>query len=136
MEQIKFNHDGGTLAEAMCIDPERKLELEGIVLYNMIIVEIMSQKLFGSKEKAPRNLTTKSGVLEKVLDYAENLTEAVYITYEYCSVDIRTNSDAGIEGKMFCTGIAMKIKQLDLDEDKFIEWYSSQRRKASKEASK
>ena len=72
MKRIKFNHEGKTLAESMGIDLERRYELEAIVIYNMLIVEIMARKLFDNPKDAPRNLTTKSGVLEKILDYSRN----------------------------------------------------------------
>jgi len=125
MEKIEFNHSGGTLAEAMGIHVERKYELEGIVIYTMLIVEIMSRKLFDNPKEAPRNLCTKSGVLEKVLEYAESQAEAIYLTYEYCTVDQKT--DDGVQGKMFASALAMKIKQLDLDEERFIEWFVKKR---------
>ena len=125
MEKIKFNHDGRSLAESMSISKDRKVEIEAIVLYTMIVREIMVKNLFDSRDDAPRNMSTKSGVLEKLLEYATDYTEAVYIAYEYCFLDKRT--DDPIEGKMLCTVLAMKIKDLDLDEDKFIEWYVARR---------
>lgn len=124
MERIKFNHEGKSLAEAMGIDEERKYELEAIVIYNMLIVEIMARKLFDNPKDAPRNLTTKSGVLEKILDYADTDAEAIYLTYEYCILDKKTD---GLKGQMFATALAVKIKQLDLDEEKFIEWFVKKR---------
>lgn len=125
MKRIKFNHEGKTLAESMGIDEERKHELEATVIYNMLIVEIMARKLFDNPKDAPRNLTTKSGVLEKILDYADTEAEAIYLTYEYCILDRKTSD--GPEGQMFATALAIKIKQLDLDEEKFIEWFVKKR---------
>lgn len=130
MERIKFNHEGKTLAESMGIDLERRYELEAIVVYNMLIVEIMARKLFDNPKDAPRNLTTKSGVLEKILDYADTEAEAIYLTYEYCILDKKTD---GLKGQMFATAIAVKIKQLDLDEEKFIEWFVKKRQEAPTE---
>lgn len=124
MERIKFNHEGKSLADAMGIDLERRYELEAIVIYNMLIVEIMAKKLFDNPEDAPRNLTTKSGVLEKILDYADIDAEAIYLTYEYCILDKKTD---GLKGQIFASALAVKIRELDLDEEKFIEWFVEKR---------
>lgn len=124
MERIKFNHEGKSLADAMGIDLERRYELEAIVIYNMLIVEIMAKKLFDNPEDAPRNLTTKSGVLEKILDYADTDAEAIYLTYEYCILDKKTD---GLKGQIFASALAVKIRELDLDEEKFIEWFVEKR---------
>jgi len=128
MENIKFNHDVKTMSEALCISDERRHYLHAVVLFNMVYQNIMVTSLFDEPEEAPANMRTKSGCLEKMLEAAETESERIYITWEYCSVDLKT--DDGPAGAMFLSMIAAKSKELDLDQDAFCQWWVKHRMEA------
>lgn len=128
MENIKFNHDVKTMSEALNISDERRHYLHAVVLFNMVYQNIMVTSLFDEPDDAPANLRTKSGCLERMLEAAENEAERVYITWEYASVDIKTDDGPG--GAMFLSMIAAKSKELDLDQDAFCQWWVKHRMEA------
>lgn len=131
MEKIQFNHDVKTMSEALCIPDERRHYLHAVVLYNMVYQHIMVTSLFDDTDDAPANMRTKSGCLEKMLDEAENEAERVYITWEYCSVDLKT--DDGPAGAMFLSMISARVKDYDLDQEKFCQWFVKHRMEAETE---
>lgn len=129
MEKIKFNHDCEKLHQSMGIDEDRKYELEVAVLYNMLLNALMLDKLFDNPDDAPTNMRTKSGMLEKILDYAMDDAELVYLGMEYVIQDKLSDTT---EGKLFMSAVLHKLKELDLDEDKFVEWWKETRQKRVK----
>jgi len=132
MEKIQFNHDVRTMSEALCIPDERRHYLHAVVLFNMVYQSIMVHSLFDDPDEAPINMRTKSGCLEKMLEAAETEAERLYIVWEYCSVDIKT--DDGPSGAMFLSMISAKSKDLDLDQDAFCQWWVKHRIEAETEA--
>jgi len=132
MEKIQFNHDVRTMSEALCIPDERRHYLHAVVLFNMVYQSIMVHSLFDEPDEAPINMRTKSGCLEKMLEAAETEAERLYIVWEYCSVDIKT--DDGPSGAMFLSMISAKSKDLDLDQDAFCQWWVKHRMEAETEA--
>lgn len=133
MEAIKFNHDAKTISLALGISEDRKLEIEACVMYAILSTEIIANKLYGDdRNNAPNNMRSKSGVLEKILDYAFDEAELVYMAYEYATTDKFTDTK---EGKLFATALAMTLeKDLDLDEEKFISWWKKMRTKDKKKS--
>jgi hypothetical protein len=132
MEKIQFNHDVRTMSQALCIPDERRHYLHAVVLFNMVYQSIMVHSLFDEPDEAPINMRTKSGCLEKMLEAAETEAERLYIVWEYCSVDIKT--DDGPSGAMFLSMISAKSKDLDLDQDAFCQWWVKHRMEAETEA--
>jgi len=132
MEKIQFNHDVRTMSQALCIPDERRHYLHAVVLFNMVYQSIMVHSLFDDPDEAPINMRTKSGCLEKMLEAAETEAERLYIVWEYCSVDIKT--DDGPSGAMFLSMISAKSKDLDLDQDAFCQWWVKHRMEAETEA--
>lgn len=132
MEKIQFNHDVRTMSQALCIPDERRHYLHAVVLFNMVYQSIMVHSLFDEPDEAPVNMRTKSGCLEKMLEAAETEAERLYIVWEYCSVDIKT--DDGPSGAMFLSMISAKSKDLDLDQDAFCQWWVKHRMEAETEA--
>lgn len=132
MEKIQFNHDVRTMSQALCIPDERRHYLHAVVLFNMVYQSIMVHSLFDEPDEAPINMRTKSGCLEKMLEAAETEAERLYIVWEYCSVDIKT--DDGPSGAMFLSMISAKSKDLDLDQDAFCQWWVKHRLEAETEA--
>jgi len=132
MEKIQFNHDVRTMSQALCIPDERRHYLHAVVLFNMVYQSIMVHSLFDEPDEAPINMRTKSGCLEKMLEAAETEAERLYIVWEYCSVDIKT--DDGPSGAMFLSMISAKSKDLDLDQDAFCQWWVKHRIEAETEA--
>lgn len=131
MEKIQFNHDVRTMSEALCIPDERRHYLHAVVLFNMVYQNIMVISLFDEPNEAPVNMRTKSGCLERMLESAETEAERLYMTWEYCSVDIKT--DDGPSGAMFLAMIAAKAKDVDLDQDAFCQWWVKHRMEAETE---
>ena len=132
MEKIQFNHDVRTMSQALCIPDERRHYLHAVVLFNMVYQNIMVTSLFDDPDEAPINMRTKSGCLEKMLEAAESEAERLYLTWEYCSIDIKT--DDGPSGAMFLSMISAKSKDLDLDQDAFCQWWVKHRIEAETEA--
>lgn len=135
MEQIKFNHEASTMAEAFGITEDRKYEIEAYVLYALLSNEILTRKIYGKDKKdAPSNMRSKSGPLERVLDYALDEAELAYMTYEYATQDKFTDTP---EGQLFASITAVKLeKDFGLDEEKFIAWWKEMRREVKKKMEK
>lgn len=127
MKPIVFNHNATKISDSLGISEDRKLEIEAYVMYAILSTEIICRKLYGEdRNQAPSNMRSKSGVLEKVLDYAQDETELVYMTYEYVNQDKFTDTK---EGGLFASAVAMKLQDddIELDEDKFVSWWKKMR---------
>lgn len=131
MEKIVFNHEATQMPDAIGIATERRYYLNAVVLFNMVYQNIMVHSLFDDTDDAPANMRTKSGCLERILESAKNEAEMVYLTWEYCNLDIKT--DDGPSGAMFLAMISSKTKELDLDQDQFCNWWVKQRIKADQD---
>jgi len=132
MEKIQFTHDASSMSEALGISTERRHYLHGVVLFNMVYQNIMVTSLFDDSDDAPVNMRTKSGCLERMLESAENWAEQIYITWEYCTIDIRTDNDPG--GVMFLSMVSAKAKELDLDQERFCKWWVKHRSEEEKDS--
>lgn len=130
METIQFNHNVKTMSESLNITDERRHYLHAVVLFNMAYQHIMVNSLFDDPDEAPINMRTKSGCLERMLESAENIEEQIYLAWEYCTIDIRTDDGPG--GAMFLSMVQAKAKELDLDQEKFCKWWEKHRAEEEK----
>ena len=136
MEPIVFDHNARSVSGALGLSDDRKLEIEAYVIYAILSTEIIARKLYGDdRDAAPPNMRSKSGTLEKVLDYALDEAELVYMAYEFATQDKFTDTP---EGKIFASAVAMRLQddEINLDEEKFIEWWKKMRSTAEKKARK
>jgi hypothetical protein len=115
---VKFNHEVQTFYESLGINETRALTLSGTILFEMINQAYLVKKLYDKPEQAPRNMITKTGVLEKVMTYTKNQTEELYCVYEFAKIDTLNNSNG--EGEKAMMAIHLLFMMSDMDYDKFI----------------
>ena len=130
MKEIKFDHTCGSIHEAMGICEERSTELEALCLYQIAFQQIMREKLFGEDadtDEIPANFRTKTSLLEKCLDYAQDEQEQIFITWQFTRLDFKTD---GPMGAVFLTMVSQKMLTLDLDEESFVTWFNKKKTEA------
>lgn len=123
MKEIKFDHTEPSMAGALGISEDRTFELDACVMYNILVTEIIARKLYGeNREDAPVNVRKRSGILEKILDYAIDEVELVYLAYEFVEQDKFTDTE---KGRIFATALAMKLQDddIEMDEEKFTDFW-------------
>ena len=125
---VTFDHTARDVQGALSISEARCDQLDAIVMYSLINQTMMVRKLFDNPDDAPSNLRTKTGILERALEAAENDNERIYITWEYGRLDVRTDVDK--KAQMALGGLAMLYDLVDGDEDKFISKFISHKQKA------
>lgn len=131
MKDLHFDHTCKSVPEAMGICEERSDELQGYVTFYMVEQCIMREKLFGDDaehDDVPANYRTKTSILEKCLDVAQDEEERIYITWEFCKLDIKT--DNPLHGPMFMMALSKKAEKYDLDAERFVRWFVYQKAKA------
>ena len=125
---VKFDHSAGNVQAALSIPDHRSDVLDAKVLFNIINQAVMVNKLFDDPDDAPSNLSTKTGVIEKILDEAKTDNERVYLVWEYSRLDLRMDTDKKLQHVL--AGMTMLYKAVDGDEDKFIEKFISYKNEA------
>lgn len=125
---VKFNHTSGNIHRSLNITDERCDQLDALVMYNIINQGMMIRQLFDSPDDAPANMRTKTGVLERCFESANNEAERIYLVWEYAKIDIRIDNDQKLQAIM--SGMAMLYEAVNGDEDRFIEKFISFKNKA------
>jgi hypothetical protein len=115
---VQFKHECSSLTGALGISDKRGKELDAHVLFSIVDCAAMSEELFDDGE-APANLSTKTGVMERYLEKAENDHEGLYMVWFHgCSNEkFKTES---LETKLFQMSIGMLYDKCSRDEDKFV----------------
>lgn len=128
---VTFNHDVKTFHESLGIHPDRATVLSGTILFEMINQSYLVSKLFDNPDQAPRNMVTKTGVLEKVLTYAKDENEIMFCVYE-CS-KINTLNDVSKKGEQAMVGVHLLFMMCDMDYDKFIKKFVQKKKEHDEE---
>lgn len=131
MKDLHFDHTHRSINEAMGICEERSDEIQGYVAFYMVEQCIMREKLFGEDaehDDVPPNYRTKSAILEKCLEVAQDEEERIYITWEFVKLDFKT--DHPLIGPAFMAAMSKKATKYDLDAERFVEWFVAQKAKA------
>lgn len=115
---VQFNHECSTLTEALGISDRRGKELDAHVLFSIVDCAAMSQELFDDGE-APANLSTKTGVMERYLEKAENDHESVYMVWFHGCSNERFKNES-LETKLFQMSISALYDKCSREEDKFV----------------
>ena len=115
---VKFKHECSTFTEALGISNKRGKELDAHVLFSIVDCAAMSEELFDDGE-APANLSTKTGVMERYLEKAENEHEAVYMVWFHGNSNEKFKVES-LEIKLFQMSINMLYDKCSRDEDKFV----------------
>lgn len=136
MKDLSFDHTCKRINLAMGICNERSDELQGYVSFYMVEQQIMREKLFGDdddtdKDSIPANYRTKTAVLEKCLDVAQDEEERIYITWEFTKLDIKT--DQPVVGALFMGAMSKKAIKYDLDPERFVQWFVAAKAEAEAE---
>ncbi len=126
MKELVFNHDVRRVHEALGVDNERREYIHGVILYQMAYQHIMVNQLFDDKDNAPANLRTKTGVLERIFDNVNTEEERIVATWDYCAADTRISEDDP-RGMLFFHMLITRVKDFDLDQDKFCNWWVKNR---------
>jgi hypothetical protein len=126
---VKFNHTAGNLQQSMGLTQQRADELTASLFFEMINVQHMVESLFDNPDDAPANMTTKTGIMERVFDDVKSSEEMVYVAWEYAKYDVLLNRDEKF-------AMAHKMMTLSLytfsnhDKDKFINTYVKKKSEA------
>ena len=134
MKDLSFDHTCKRINLAMGICNERSDELLAYISFYMVEQSIMREKLFGDDaehDDVPANYCTKTSVLEKCLDVAQDEEERIYITWEFTKLDIRT--DHPLHGLKFMTAMSKKALKYDLDPERFVQWFVAAKAEAEAE---
>lgn len=116
---VQFDHSKPTFEQSLGISTERADILTATVFYEMINHAYLVDKLFDNAEDAPRNMTTKTGILEKAFEEASNEAERIFCTWEYGKIDLLDDNDA----KSPLAGMTMLFQMCRSDKDEFIKRY-------------
>lgn len=125
---VKFDHSAGNVQAALSIPDERSDVLDAMVLYSMINQAMMIDKLFDDPKDAPSYMRTKTGIIERILESAENDNEAAYLVWEFARLDLRMDTDKKLQHVL--AGMTMLYKAVDGDQHKFVEKFVTYKREA------
>lgn len=125
---VTFDHSARNFQGALNIEQDRTDQLDAIVMYSLINQAMMVRQLFDNPDEAPSNMRTKTGILERALESAENDNERIYITWEYARVDARTDMDK--RASLAISGLAVLYQMVNGDEDEFVAKYIKHKREA------
>lgn len=130
---VKFNHTAENLQESMGLTQKRADELTASLFFEMINVQHMVESLFDNPEDAPANMTTKTGIMERVFDDVKSPEEMVYVAWEYAKYDVLLKRDEkfAMAHKMMCLSLYMFSNQ---DKDKFVNTYVKKKSAAESES--
>ncbi len=115
---LKFNHDTRTIQDSLGIGKDRADRISANILFEMINQAFLIKNLFDSPDNAPSNLTTKTGLLERVFDETENEAERIYATWEYSKIDLTVQKSETMQATL--QGMALLYSACDSDKDRFI----------------
>lgn len=115
---VHFDHSKSTFEQSLGISPERADVLTATLFYEMINHAYLSDRLFDNMDEAPRNMVTKTGILEKAFEDAVDEKERIFCTWEYSKIDTLSEDK---KNPLF--GMTMLFQFCKSDKDKFIEKY-------------
>jgi len=115
---LKFNHDTKTIQDSLGIDTKRADHISANILFEIINQAYLVKNLFDNPDNAPSNLTTKTGLLERVFEETTNEAERIYATWEYSKIDLTLQKSEAMQATL--QGMALLYSACDSDKDKFI----------------
>jgi hypothetical protein len=124
---VKFNHEEETFEKSLGITTDRADFLTASVFYEMINHAYLIDKLFDDTDDAPRNMVTKTGILEKAFDETVNEAERIFTTWEYSKIDHLHD-----EKNSVFAGMTMLFQFCNSDKDEFISKYRNFKAEAMK----
>ena len=130
---VQFNHNERNINRSLNITDERSDELDAIVMYNIINQTMMIRQLFDNPDDAPKNMRTKTGVLERCFESTNNEAERIYLVWEYAKLDMRVDKDVKLQAVL--SGMALLYDAVNGDEETFIEKFVNFKNKAKDIAS-
>ena len=119
---FKLNHEKSDLGESLGIEKERSDELVATVLFELTNNQFNVASLYDDPEEAPRSLTTKSGMIERIASHVDLLPELVFILIEYAKYDTLSSVDNEMSER-FVMSNSMLYMQANKDKQKFIELF-------------
>lgn len=125
---FKLNHEKSDLGESLGIEKERSDELVATVLFELTNNQFNVASLYDDPEEAPRSLTTKSGMIERIASNVDLLPELVFILIEYAKYDTLSSVDNEMSER-FVMSNSMLYMQANKDKQKFIELFKRIRKK-------
>jgi hypothetical protein len=130
---VQFNHTAENLQESMGITQKRADELTATLFFELINVQHMVESLFDKPEDAPANMTTKTGIMERVFDDIKSPEEMVYVAWEYAKYDtlLKRDEKFAMAHKMMTLSLYMFSNQ---DKEKFVNTYVKKKSEAESES--
>ena len=118
-ETVKFDHSAEDISSVFGISKQRAMEITGSIFFTEIDKVYAVHSLFGNPEEAPKEFTTKTGILDAVLGEVNNDSEALFATYEWGKHITLSNSNE--DYKMMCgMEMTMLYMMTGQDKDKFL----------------
>ena len=97
MEKIfEFNHEVEYITDALNLPKDIDQKCTEIIMFATIANYCVSTDMFDKKSDAPRNLTTRTGDLEKALSLCSNKQEVYYILLMFNQIHQMANKCIGM----------------------------------------
>ena len=126
---VKINHESKTLQQSLGIDDNRADSISAFVMFHMINQTYMIQHLYDSPDEAPRNMKTKTGVLENVLSEVSGDNEIILATWEAARFDAIIELDEEHASKLLAM-FSMMYMMADRKKDNFVNQFLKHKKKA------
>jgi hypothetical protein len=127
--EIKMNHDVRTMHLSLGISDDRADTITGEIMYELVNQQYLVTTLYDNPEQAPRNMVTKTGVLEKVLESTKNDSEIILATWELSRMDAINDASEKMGDKFFSM-VSMMFMMADRNKEKFIKLFKEKKRSA------
>jgi len=82
-EKITWDHSQRSIPMALGITEDRAAEITGSLLFTEIDKAFTAHSLFDDEDDIPAEFSSKTAVLDSVLDDLSNHNEAIFATYEW-----------------------------------------------------
>jgi hypothetical protein len=116
---VQFNHEEKTFEQSLGITTDRADYLTASVFYEMINHAYLIDKLFDNSDDAPRNMVTKTGILEKAFEDTVNEAERIFTTWEYAKIDHLEDDKNNV-----FAGMTMLFQVCGTDKDEFVKRFA------------
>lgn len=116
-EKIKWDHSQRSIPLALGITEDRAAEITGSLLFTEIDKAFTAHSLFDDEDDIPAEFTTKTAVLDSVLDDLNNQNEAIFATFEWTKYMVVANEDRRDKLKGALSMLYMMSGQ---DKNKFV----------------
>ena len=131
-ETVRFDHSAGDIPSVFGLTRQRAMEITGSIFFTEIDKAYTAHSLFDDADDAPKEFTTKTGILDAVLGEVRNDNEALFATYEWGKHI--TLSNVKEDYKMMCGMMTMMYMMANQDKDKFIKEFVKRAEEADNES--